>query len=40
MSLPADADPDNTLGQLFTQSVELHCAAVPGSLTKAFYFYD
>lgn len=31
MSLPADADPDNTLGQLFTQSVELHCAAVPGA---------
>ncbi|PMP44711.1 hypothetical protein BCS86_07180 [Vibrio splendidus] len=31
MSLPADADPDNTLGQLFTQSVELHCAAVPAS---------
>ena len=25
MSLPADADPDNTLGQLFTQSVELTC---------------
>ncbi len=31
MSLPADADPDNTLGQLFTQSVEFHCAAVPGA---------
>ena len=31
MSLPADADPDNTLGQLFTQSVELHCAAAPGA---------
>ncbi|PTP12449.1 DUF1007 domain-containing protein [Vibrio sp. 10N.286.51.C3] len=31
MSLPADADPDNTLGQLFTQSVELHCAAIPAS---------
>ncbi|MEZ8608321.1 MULTISPECIES: DUF1007 family protein [Vibrio] len=31
MSLPVDADPDNTLGQLFTQSVELHCAAVPAS---------
>lgn len=31
MSLPVDTDPDNTLGQLFTQSVELHCAAVPVS---------
>ncbi|WP_261396665.1 DUF1007 family protein [Photobacterium rosenbergii] len=25
MSLPADADPDNALGQLFTQSVRFHC---------------
>lgn len=25
MSLPADADPDNALGQLFTQTVKLHC---------------
>ncbi|WP_299695065.1 DUF1007 family protein [uncultured Vibrio sp.] len=31
MSLPADADPDNTLGQLFTQTVELHCAALPAA---------
>lgn len=29
MSLPPDADPDNTLGQLFTQSVEIQCAVVP-----------
>ncbi|WP_117232682.1 DUF1007 family protein [Vibrio maerlii] len=28
MSLPADADPDNTLGQLFTQSIDIHCAAL------------
>ncbi|WP_228481348.1 DUF1007 family protein [Vibrio fluminensis] len=28
MSLPADADPDNTLGQLFTQTVEIDCAAM------------
>ncbi|WP_162941063.1 DUF1007 family protein [Photobacterium salinisoli] len=25
MSLPADANPDNTLGQLFTQTVQMHC---------------
>ncbi|WEM44011.1 DUF1007 family protein [Photobacterium sp. DA100] len=25
MSLPADADPDNALGQLFTQSVRFYC---------------
>ena len=25
MSIPADADPDNQLGQVFTQSVKLHC---------------
>lgn len=25
MSLPPDADPDNALGQLFTQTVRLHC---------------
>ncbi len=25
MSLPADADPDNALGQLFTQTVQIHC---------------
>ncbi|MGB2078191.1 MAG: DUF1007 family protein [Vibrio sp.] len=25
MSLPADADPDNALGQLFTQTAEFHC---------------
>lgn len=29
MSLPVDADPDNTLGQLFTQSTNIHCAAFP-----------
>ncbi|MEI8633831.1 DUF1007 family protein [Vibrio sp. PP-XX7] len=28
MSIPADADPDDTLGQLFTQSVVLTCHAV------------
>ncbi|WP_252724400.1 DUF1007 family protein [Vibrio hepatarius] len=28
MSLPADSDPDNTLGQLFTQMVKMHCALV------------
>ncbi len=27
MSLPADADPDNQLGQLFTQTLELSCQA-------------
>lgn len=26
MSLPADADPDNALGQLFTQTVKINCA--------------
>ncbi|MGR5145691.1 DUF1007 family protein [Photobacterium alginatilyticum] len=31
MSLPADADPDNALGQLFTQTVKIHCAAVPAA---------
>lgn len=31
MSLPADADPDNTLGQLFTQTVEFHCHVKPAS---------
>ncbi|KJY84623.1 hypothetical protein TW81_03595 [Vibrio galatheae] len=29
MSLPANADPDYELGQLFTQTVNLHCASVP-----------
>lgn len=29
MSLPEDADPDNTLGELFTQTAEIHCAAMP-----------
>ncbi|WP_257791857.1 DUF1007 family protein [Vibrio tetraodonis] len=28
MSLPEDADPDNTLGQLFTQMVKMQCAVV------------
>ena len=28
MSLPEDADPDNSLGQLFTQTVNVHCASV------------
>ncbi|WP_303629348.1 DUF1007 family protein [Photobacterium pectinilyticum] len=28
ISLPADADPDNALGQLFTQSVRFHCQAI------------
>lgn len=27
MSLPMDADPDNKLGQLFTQTLELSCSA-------------
>lgn len=31
MSLPPDADPDNALGQLFTQTVNIHCATVPSS---------
>lgn len=31
MSLPADADPDNALGQLFTQTVNIHCASVPSA---------
>lgn len=31
MSLSVDADPDNTLGQLFTQSIELNCATVTDS---------
>ncbi|MEZ9230727.1 DUF1007 family protein [Vibrio amylolyticus] len=26
MALPADADPDNALGQLFTQTISIHCA--------------
>ncbi|MGX9416750.1 DUF1007 family protein [Vibrio sp. WJH972] len=26
LSLPADVDPDEALGQLFTQSVQIHCA--------------
>ncbi|MDA0150106.1 DUF1007 family protein [Vibrio sp. LaRot3] len=29
MSLPPEADPDNTLGQLFTQTVEIYCASIP-----------
>ncbi|QIA64971.1 DUF1007 family protein [Vibrio astriarenae] len=29
MSLPEDADPDNTLGELFTQTAEIHCASMP-----------
>ncbi|CAM3047659.1 DUF1007 domain-containing protein [Vibrio neptunius] len=29
MSLSADADPDNALGQLFTQTVKIHCASLP-----------
>lgn len=29
MSLPADADPDYALGQLFTQTVNLHCTSAP-----------
>lgn len=29
MSLPMDAEPDDTLGQLFTQTVKIHCATVP-----------
>ncbi|NOI17360.1 DUF1007 family protein [Vibrio coralliilyticus] len=29
MSLPADADPDNALGQLFTQTVKIHCVSIP-----------
>ncbi|MDR9827218.1 DUF1007 family protein [Vibrio sp. FNV 38] len=28
MSLPEDADPDNALGELFSQTANLHCAAV------------
>lgn len=31
MSLPADADPDNTLGHLFTQTANIHCANVSDS---------
>lgn len=31
MSLPADADPDTALGQLFTQTVKLRCATIPSS---------
>ncbi|MDN2483482.1 DUF1007 family protein [Vibrio agarivorans] len=27
-NLPEDADPDNTLGELFTQTAKIHCAAV------------
>lgn len=30
MSLPADADPDNALGQLFTQTALITCPAVKG----------
>ncbi|MFA0831351.1 DUF1007 family protein [Vibrio parahaemolyticus] len=29
MSLPADADPDYALGQLFTQTANLHCTSLP-----------
>lgn len=29
MSLPPDADPDNALGQLFTQTLNIRCASVP-----------
>ncbi|KLV07317.1 hypothetical protein ABT56_06710 [Photobacterium aquae] len=32
MSLPADADPDNALGQLFTQTVKIYCASIPAAL--------
>ncbi len=35
MSLPADADPDNTLGQLFTQTVKFHCDVPNSSNNKA-----
>ncbi len=28
MALPADADPDNALGQLFTQTINIHCASI------------
>lgn len=31
MSLPTDADPDNALGQLFTQTVKIHCAGIPAA---------
>lgn len=31
MSLSVDADPDNTLGQLFTQTIKLSCAKVTDS---------
>jgi len=31
MSLSVDADPDNTLGQLFTQTIKLNCATVTDS---------
>jgi tRNA threonylcarbamoyladenosine biosynthesis protein TsaE len=31
MALPTDADPDNALGQLFTQTVNINCAAMPNS---------
>ena len=30
LALPEDADPDNTLGQLFTQSIRFHCSVKPG----------
>jgi len=29
MSLPADANPDDALGQLFTQTVQIHCISIP-----------
>lgn len=35
MSLPADADPDNTLGQLFTQTIKFHCNVPPSPNKKA-----
>ena len=31
MSLPAEADPDNALGELFTQTVKIHCASISGA---------
>jgi tRNA threonylcarbamoyladenosine biosynthesis protein TsaE len=31
MSLPAEADPDNALGELFTQTVKIHCATISGA---------
>lgn len=35
MSLPPDADPDNTLGQLFTQTVKFHCNVPQDSKDQA-----